>query len=44
MMESLAMIPIRERREAIDKKIADMREWYGLRVLEGLEEGSRRLK
>jgi len=44
IMESLAMIPIRQQREAIDKKIADIRDWYGLRVLEGLEEESRRLK
>jgi hypothetical protein len=43
-IESLAMIPIRQQREAIDQKIADTREWYGLRVLEGLEEESRRLK
>jgi len=44
MMESLGMIPIRQQREAIDKKIADIRDLYGLRVMEGLEEESRRLK
>jgi formate-dependent nitrite reductase membrane component NrfD len=38
------MIPIRQQREAIDRKVADIRDWYGLRVLEGLEEESRRLK
>jgi hypothetical protein len=43
-IESLEMIPIRQQREAIDRKVADIRDWYGLRVLEGLEEESRRLK
>jgi hypothetical protein len=43
-IESLEMIPIRQQREAIDRKVADIRDWYGLRVMEGLEGESRTLK
>ncbi len=42
--ESIEMNRVRQQREAIDNKIADVRQWYELRVLEGLEEESRRLK
>ena len=44
IVESLEMIGIRQQREAIDRKVSDIRDWYGLRVFEGLEEESRTLK
>ena len=35
---------LRQQIESIQAKISEVRDWYGLRVLEGLEEESRRLK
>jgi hypothetical protein len=43
-VESLEMIGIRQQREFVDEKIVGVRDWYGLHVLEGVEEESRRLK
>ena len=43
-VESLEMSGIRRDRESVDERISFVRDWYGLYVLEGLEEESRRLK
>ena len=42
--ESVQMIGVRKHREAIDAKIVEVRDWYGIRLLEELEVESRRLK
>ena len=43
-VESLDMSAVRQQLERIDDRVAQIRDWYGLHVLEGLEEESRRLK
>ena len=43
-VESLEMSGIRQQRELVEERIREVRDWYGLYVLEGLEEESRRLK
>jgi len=43
-VETLDMIGVRQKRERIDNAISEIRDWYGLHVLEALEEESRRLK
>jgi len=43
-VESLEMIGIRQQRERVDEAISDIRDWYGLHVLERLHEESRTLK
>ena len=35
---------LRQQIESIQAKISEVRDWYGIRVLEGLDEESRRLK
>ena len=43
-VETFDMVPIRQQVESVDERIDFVRDWYGLHVLEGLEEESRRLK
>ncbi len=43
-VESLEMIGIRQQRERVEEAISDIRDWYGLHLLEGLERESRTLK
>ncbi len=43
-IESLEMIGVRQQLELVEQRVSEVRDWYGLYVLEGLEEESRRLK
>ena len=38
------MIGVRQQLELVEQSVSEVRDWYGLHVLEGLEEESRTLK